>query len=255
MSEKRNENGEVRPPWREPAEGHSFDDLARGLANGTLSRRQALRWMGGAIAGAVLASIPGVAFAQGNSPCAQFCHTVFQGRAAGQCTSNFRALCAKCANDPGLVCGSPTSPEQADCCDPTQGENCCAQEGQCVTCAEGEVFNPATCECEGQGGPNQPCETFVCGNPLCAGDFESPISDRCACFELTETPGQGRCLGDFFCLSAMPCPNGISDCPQGFTCVTNTCCGQGVQLCAPECGVESVSIEAIEGEGPTASGA
>jgi hypothetical protein len=31
-----------------------FDELAKGLANGTISRRQALRWMGGALVGGVL---------------------------------------------------------------------------------------------------------------------------------------------------------------------------------------------------------
>src|SRR5215212_6407092 len=42
---------------------HSFDELAKGLANGSLSRRRALKVMGAAIFGGVLASIPGVAFA------------------------------------------------------------------------------------------------------------------------------------------------------------------------------------------------
>ena len=40
-----------------------FDDLARGLATGTLSRGKAIRWMGGALLGAALASVPGVAWA------------------------------------------------------------------------------------------------------------------------------------------------------------------------------------------------
>jgi hypothetical protein len=66
-----------------------FDELAKGLANGTISRRQALRWMGGALVGGVLASIPGVALAQqgGNSACDEFCHENFSGRAAGRCAS------------------------------------------------------------------------------------------------------------------------------------------------------------------------
>jgi hypothetical protein len=41
----------------------SFDELARGLASGTLSRGKAIRWMGGALLGAALASFPGVAWA------------------------------------------------------------------------------------------------------------------------------------------------------------------------------------------------
>ena len=41
----------------------SLDELAKGLASGTLSRGKALRWMGGALLGAALASVPGVAWA------------------------------------------------------------------------------------------------------------------------------------------------------------------------------------------------
>ena len=41
----------------------SLDELAKGLASGTLSRGKAIRWMGGALLGAALASVPGVAWA------------------------------------------------------------------------------------------------------------------------------------------------------------------------------------------------
>ncbi len=54
MSEKRNENGEVRPSWEEPEEEYSFDDLARGLASGALSRSRALKLAGAGILGAAL---------------------------------------------------------------------------------------------------------------------------------------------------------------------------------------------------------
>jgi hypothetical protein len=49
----------------------SLDELAKGLASGTLSRGKAIRWMGGALLGAALASVPGIlgerlqAFGQG----------------------------------------------------------------------------------------------------------------------------------------------------------------------------------------------
>ena len=58
----------MSPPfgeWGQPVSQHttnqSFDELAKGLATGTLSRGKALRWMGGALLGAALASVPGVA--------------------------------------------------------------------------------------------------------------------------------------------------------------------------------------------------
>ena len=41
----------------------SFDELAKGLANGKLSRRKALGMLGGAVMGSVLASVPGIAWA------------------------------------------------------------------------------------------------------------------------------------------------------------------------------------------------
>jgi Stigma-specific protein, Stig1 len=43
----------------------SLDELAKGLATGTLSRGKAIRWMGGALLGAALAAVPGVAWAEG----------------------------------------------------------------------------------------------------------------------------------------------------------------------------------------------
>jgi len=56
------ENGTGQFSSREDSTAqHSFDDLARGLASGSLSRRRALRLLGGALAGSLMASFPGVA--------------------------------------------------------------------------------------------------------------------------------------------------------------------------------------------------
>jgi hypothetical protein len=102
---------------------------------------------------------------------------------------------------------------------------------------------------------NQPCEAFVCGNPLCV-ERGPDILDRCACFELTEDPGNGLCLGDFPCDGVSTC-NTTADCPSGSTCVTNTCCGLGVQLCAPACPDPTDSRSRRppdKSSGPTATG-
>ena len=40
---------------------HSLDAVARGLASDTISRGKALRWIGGTLLGAALASFPGMA--------------------------------------------------------------------------------------------------------------------------------------------------------------------------------------------------
>src|SRR5918998_1594950 len=56
------------------ARERSFDELARGLSSGELSRGKALRLMGAAVVGGVLASIPRVAAAQnGVCPTASAC--------------------------------------------------------------------------------------------------------------------------------------------------------------------------------------
>src|SRR5215212_5746045 len=67
MEEEINQNRpeKVRPPPKgEPAAEHSFDELAKGLANRSLSRGDALKWAGRALAGGLLAAIPGIAWAQ-----------------------------------------------------------------------------------------------------------------------------------------------------------------------------------------------
>jgi hypothetical protein len=57
---KRDENREVYPSWKQPAEEeHFFDGLGKGLANGSISRGRALRLVGAALLGlAVLPSTP-----------------------------------------------------------------------------------------------------------------------------------------------------------------------------------------------------
>src|SRR5215213_9612784 len=63
----------------------SFDDLAKGLHDGTLSRRGALRMLGAALFGGALASVPGMAFA---APCRSP-----RTRCAGQCCADGVTTC------------------------------------------------------------------------------------------------------------------------------------------------------------------
>jgi|SRR5215208_1127579 len=58
------DHARVVPSSVESTVEYSFDDLARGLASGTISRRKALKWLGGAFLGGVLVSIPGIAWAK-----------------------------------------------------------------------------------------------------------------------------------------------------------------------------------------------
>jgi hypothetical protein len=57
-------NGERSSQGVPTGADHALDSLARGLANGTVSRRKALRLLGAVLLGGTLASIPGVAWAK-----------------------------------------------------------------------------------------------------------------------------------------------------------------------------------------------
>jgi len=182
--------GDSRP---DPRGETSFDEVAKGLANGTISRRQALRWMGGALAGAAFASVPGVAFAapEGNLACDEFCHANFSEREAGQCTragSHGTGPCYECT--PGIGPGPHFTPE----------------------CGPNEEFNPETCE----------CEVIGCSGGSCEGGFPNCNNDP-GCFCLQTAEGGSFCFleGSAFC--GQTCQSSL-DCGPGSVCVVNTCC-------------------------------
>jgi hypothetical protein len=186
-----------------------FDDLAKELAHGTLSRRKALRLLGGAVAGSVLASIPGVSLAAPN------------GGGGGGTGPKCKPLEAKCATNQdccsrycdkmGRICACP--PEQTLC------------NRQCVTCPNGEIVNPATCKCEFN--PNPECIGSRCGNFVQC----SSGNPDCAC--ITLATGGGLCIpGSTECGIVGQCgPN--FECPEGSVCVVNTCCPDAPNQCAP----------------------
>jgi len=176
-------------------EEHSFDELARGLANGTVSRRRALRLLGGALLGGVLASIPGVALAQpegrGGPPGgSQGCPypgqiRVFGGRCdcpSGQVLCNnacvngpfcgenehFNSTTCRCeCIDPEALCGDICCPTEAPCCGgavccPSAqvccGDACCAPGEECN--AEGQCVTPASPTCAELQDMGFTCEGF-----------------------------------------------------------------------------------------------
>jgi hypothetical protein len=112
----------------------SFDELAKGLASGTLSRRKALRLMGAALVGGVLASIPGIAeAAPKGKPAGRKCKRDRQcvnGLCLSGVCSGFpdSQSCPEgclpvvladgsigCYSCPSGSCGLPTRPSCADC--------------------------------------------------------------------------------------------------------------------------------------------
>src|SRR5215211_1888668 len=118
----------------------SFDELAKGFANGELSRRKALRMLGGALVEGMLASVPGAAWAVKCRPL------------LNKCTANTQCCSRNCIKNPngnGKICGCPT------------GQTLCSN--RCVTCNNiGEVVNPSTCQCE------CPADTELCGSQCLA---------------------------------------------------------------------------------------
>src|ERR687893_705907 len=128
-------------------ERFAFDELAKGLAGGTVSRRKVLRLLGAAFVGTTLASVPGMAWAA---------KTPRPPKPDGRCSQNkpcpagqgcCNRTCVDLQSDPNN-CGScgNSCPEGVPC-----------TNGGCVVC-----------------GPNQVC----CGVGFCRED-EGPVPNAC----------------------------------------------------------------------------
>ena len=120
----------------------SLDELAKGLATGTLSRGKAIRWMGGALLGAALASVPGVALA--DDGCRRLGR---ECRRDSQCCSR---NCIRRGDD--KVCGCPEGKTRCGvrCVNLETNERHC---GECFNrCPEGQECVDGVC-----GGTPPPC--------------------------------------------------------------------------------------------------
>jgi Dickkopf N-terminal cysteine-rich region len=119
----------------------SFDDLAKGLATGAVSRRKALRMLGAVLVGGVLASVPGVALAKPKP---------------GKCTKDKHCPSGQsCVNG---QCGTSTCEANQPC---LTGE-CVCPEG--AFCSEG-AFSPSECKVECGGGSCDLDEICCPGTP------------------------------------------------------------------------------------------
>jgi hypothetical protein len=128
-------------------EEHSFDELAKGLADGTISRRRALKMLAGALfGGSLLALIPGAAEAAsqsvgggiggGGGGHQRRHHHHHHHHHSGRCPSGTTRLC-------NGTCAIP--------CDPRTPESC---GGGCVCISE--TSGAAYC---GSSGTSTPCTT------------------------------------------------------------------------------------------------
>jgi hypothetical protein len=187
---------------------HSLDDLARRLSGGTISRREAVRLLGSALVGSVLASVPAVAWAApgGNSAAAHFCNQLPPGPQRGQCTSDAahgEGLAVECDADPARICPQPTAPDQLRCC--PEGQDCCGTSA----CCDGttQVCDPVSGTCQPRTptcpGRPQGCPSFIpkcCPNTAGTSASCCPETHTC-CQGLPGTQGEGRTA----CCSPLVC--------------------------------------------------
>jgi Stigma-specific protein, Stig1 len=183
------------------ARDHSFDELTRGLASGSLSRRKALRLMGGLLVGGALASVPGVAWAD-DARCPEG-----QTRCGDRCVNlkTNERHCGSCRNR----CGST--------------QTCCG--GRCVNLKRSERH------CGSCG--NRCLEGFECVGGTCSAVATTLLG--CIC---NDTSGGGN-ITRFVCLSedcntleadAQTICDPLCESAGGFS--GSTSC----QLDSPECG-------------------
>jgi hypothetical protein len=206
-----------------------FDDLARGLADGSLTRGKALRLMGAALVGGALASLPGAALAD---DCRRFGRRC---RRDSQCCSR---NCVRRGDD--KVCGCPEGQRRCNdrCVNLDRNENHCGSCGN--RCAPGEECDNGECGGgEPMCGPNPPCtEGFECVQELCRPICDPPCPEsNCVC--AASADGRGN-----VCIAAGSSPGQVDSCaecpPTGFpeltSCIDIAPSPDAVFLvCAPPC--------------------
>jgi len=224
----------------------SFDELAKGLASGTISRGRALKMLGAALVGAVLASGRGAALA--DTQCKPL---------RKKCNNNAQCCSSNCIEDPqgsGKVCGCAA------------GQTLCPGNNSCVqNCPPGEALDPSTCRCnQCQNAsecptPDNECQRATCTNGLCGVEN---VPDGTSCDDLnpcttndvcaagvcagTLTEGCVRCQGDPDCESVPVdlchraiCGAGgfcvVENRPDGTTCDDGNPCTEGDVCTAGVC--------------------
>jgi hypothetical protein len=177
------------------ARDHSLDALAKGLANGSVSRRKALKLMGSALIGGLLAAVPGVALADHKPGHGS------GGGGGGDAGPKCKPLDSKCATNQD--CCSRYCDKNGRICACPPNETLCNR--QCVACPNiGEIVNPTTCQCECPANIPE-----VCGNQCLA---------TCTAPKIQRNPQTCAC----------ECPTGTTECG-------NNCCAEGTECCQGQC--------------------
>src|SRR5215213_6463002 len=198
-----------------------FDELARGLADGSLTRGKALRLMGAALVGGTLGSL-GIREASADRPGCK--------RAGKNCTRT-----DQCCGS--LVCLSGTCQTQTTTPTPTTSTTTSTTSTTTPMCLPVDAPCTANDEC-----CSELCVEGRFGERVCAPEpliCEPPCPASCSCGIAAD--GTTTCIG---CPPDQPCPiRAVSDCGQ---CITNeeVCVAgfePGLVACTPACTVSTTS--------------
>lgn len=217
-------NGQITTHRETTKRERSFDELVKEIATGSVSRRQSLRLMSGALFGGLLASIPGMAWAA-----RPICSSGVRCR--GQCCPEGTT----CIKGAGGGCSCPTGQTRCDsgtCTDLFIDVNNCGECGN--VCSVGQVCYSGCCV--------DPVPQHACLG--CSPD-EQPVCNHVgpcqyACFCLMTAEGTCACVQGGGCEHFQACDT-TADCPFGYTCYSapNNSCGHNV--CVLNCSAEVLS--------------
>jgi hypothetical protein len=196
---------------------HQWDAFSKSLAEDSFPRRQSLRLLGAAIAGAVFSPL-GTAWAAGSDPCKAFCNQCSNKTQRNQCL----AACSACNSNTSRLAGS---------C----GRYVCCSTAACRGACSDLKSDPNCGAC------GNDCRDFgeTCCGSYCA-DLDNDFDNCGACGVACDPPGpnaQGACVGGH-CIHW--CVEGAVACGETCTFVSsdpNNCGGCG-NVCggdAPYC--------------------
>jgi hypothetical protein len=199
------------------AREHSFDELTRGLASGSLSRGKALRLMGAALVGGTLASLGIGGVAAADDECKPL---------EKKCRKNQQCCSGNCVDRKCAACPSGTSACGTQCCPSGEtclhGIACCPNAKVCGTgafaiCCKGEAQScvEGLCQCNDPG-------TLPCADQCVGCEGGTVNSETCLC----ECPSGTTLIGSTCCPNARVCGTGtsVTCCPEGQECGDGACC-------------------------------
>ena len=198
------------------ARERSFDELARGLASGELSRRKALRLMGAALVGGALGSL-GIGAAAADDECKPVnakCRKNHQC-CSGNCSKSGTSRFGTCAcQENGGSCANNSQCCSGNCASGTCAAACTSNGGFCFSddseCCSGNCSNSFCCPAGWMGLSNGTC-AMLCTTGSECGAGCTCVSGSSGSFCGTGT-GSGRsCLDDDL------------ECPTGEFCVGGQC--------------------------------